>query len=173
MSREKPNLLYLFERWLPRGAVALLAGLSSTAELAAEPFLPSASRAVSLTQNRRTSEFVTVGQSLAYAERIRRGRFKVAGLQAEHRPGEPFSHVHICYWIGAAGGQPTCGVEYLVSENPPHVVPAEPFRGLGRELEYSRVQFVRAIDFELERQRDPAAKELRDTFDQFNPYDTR
>ena len=60
-----------------------------------------------------------------------------------------------------------------MSENPPHIVPAEPFRGLGRELEHSRAQLVRAIDRELELQRDPTAKQLRDTFDQFNPYDSR
>ena len=56
-------------------AVALLLmALSLPAEAATQPFLPSASHAISLTRNRPTTEFVTVGQMLAYAERVRRGR---------------------------------------------------------------------------------------------------
>jgi hypothetical protein len=60
-----------------------------------------------------------------------------------------------------------------LTENAPHVVPVDPFQGFRREPEHSRAQFVRAIDRKLELQRDPAAKELRDTLDRLDPYDAR
>ena len=77
-------------------------------------------------------------------------------------PGEPFTRVHLCYWLRPAGrpAEPSCGIDYLVSADPPHVEVAEAFGGLGRELEAGRERFVRGLDRELDLRRDPAAKAL-------------
>ena len=141
----------------------------------ADPFLPSAAQAVRLVREHVTNGYVTVAQTLAYAQRVRSETFRVDRIWAEQGEGEPFSRVHICYWIRNPGVrvQPTCGIDYIVTANPTHVRLAQPLDGLSRDLQTGREQFVRAIDREVALQREPAMKALRDTLAPFNPYDWR
>ena len=64
----------------------------------------------------------------------------------ERRAGEPFTRVHICYRLRPAGrpAELACGVDYLVSADPPHVEVAEAFGDLGRELEAGRDRWLGA-----------------------------
>ncbi|MGY2046882.1 hypothetical protein [Methylobacterium sp. JK268] len=119
------------------------------------------------------AEFLTVAQVLASAERARPGAFKVAQFRAERRPGEPFERVQICYWLGASRdlGRLVCGIDYIVSDDPPHISLLTPDTGLGRELEHSRARFIRALDCEIALERDPAVKSLGDLLAPVNPYD--
>jgi len=150
-------------------------GLASLAGAQAQPADLSDARAMALVRGHRTQGFVTVGQSLAYAERARPDSFRLAPARVERRAGEPFTRVRICYWLRPAGrpAEPDCGIDYLVTDGPPHVEVAEAFGGLGRELEAGRERFVRALDRELDLRRDPAAKALGDALAPYDPYDRR
>lgn len=162
----------------PSIRAALVAAALVTASAlgaAAQPVEPSDARALALVRGHRTGGFVTVGQTLAYAERARPESFRLARAQVERRAGEPFTRVHICYRLRPAGrpAELACGVDYLVSADPPHVEVAEAFGGLGRELEAGRDRFVRGLDRELDLRRDPSAKALSDALLPFDPYDRR
>ncbi len=83
-----------------RRAPILLAALLATAPALAEPFVPGDQRAVDLVKAHVTDGYVTVGRTIAHAERISRGAFALTGYQVEQRPNEPFKHVRICYRLG-------------------------------------------------------------------------
>ncbi|WP_336485982.1 hypothetical protein [Methylobacterium nigriterrae] len=154
------------------GAEAASAGRARASPI---PFLPSASEAIGLVRQHTTYGFVTVAQTLAYAARARPDSFRMERIRTEQRAGEPFTRVHLCYWLRNPGArvQATCGIEFLVSVNPSHVVLAQPLDGLSRDLQAGREQFVRAIDHELALQRAPAEKALSDAFARLDPYDWR
>lgn len=138
----------------------------------AQPFLPQDRAAVELVRGRRTDGFATVAATLAYAERASEGAFGLSGYQVEHRPGEPFSRVRICYRLGA--DPPVCGLDYRVTANPPHVEPADRFDGLGRDLEHGPRAFLRALGREVALQRQPEIlRRLRAALDPYDPYDWR
>ena len=161
--------------WSPRAALTIAFVLATVAGARAQPADVSDARALALVRGHRTHGFVTVGQSLAYAERARLQSFRLARARVERRAGEPFTRVRLCYWLRPAGrpAEPACGIDYLVTDGPPHVEVAEAFGGLGRELEAGRERFVRALDRELDLRRDPAAKALDDALAPFDPYDRR
>ncbi|KAB1069323.1 hypothetical protein [Methylobacterium planeticum] len=140
-----------------------------------DPFSPIAAQAVRLVREHTTNGYISVGQTLAYAQKVRPESFRVDRLWAEQREDEPFTRVHICYWLRNPGvrAQPACGIDYIVTVNPPHVRLARPLDGVSRDLQAGREQFVRSIDRELALQREPATKALRDTLAPFNPYDWR
>lgn len=154
---------------------ALALALASAAGAQAQPADPSDARVLALVRGHRTAGFVTVGQSLAYAERARPESFRLARARVERRAGEPFTRVHLCWWLRPAGrpAERSCGIDYLVSADPAHVEVAEAHGGLGRELEAGRERFVRGLDRELDLRRDPAAKALSDALAPFDPYDRR
>lgn len=160
---------------IARSVGAALALMLAATAARAQPVEPSDARVLALVRGHRTAGFVTVGQSLAYAERVRPDSFRLARARVERRAGEPFTRVRLCYWLRPAGrpAEPACGIDYLVSADPPHVEVAEAFGGLGRELEAGRERFVRALDRELDLRRDPSAKALRDVLAPFDPYDRR
>ncbi len=138
----------------------------------ADPFLPSDRQAAQLVLARRTDGFMTIGQTLATAERESRGAFAQAGYQVERRPEDPFVRVRICYRLGRE--LPPCGLDYLVSVDPPHVEPADRFDGLGRDLEHGPRAFLRALAREDALQRQPVLlQRLRAVLEPFNPYDWR
>ena len=149
-----------------------LAALLAPALACAQPFLPADRAALDLALNRRTDGFTTVGRTLAYAERTSRGAFVPAGYQVERRPGEPFVRVRICYRLGL--DPPSCGLDYLVTVDPPHVEPADRTDGLGRDLEHGPRAFLRALAREEALQRQPVLlRRLRAALEPFNPYDWR
>ena len=158
-----------------RAALTAALVLASVAGARAQPADLSDARALALVRGHRTHGLVTVGQSLAYAERARPQNFRLARARVERRAGEPFTRVRLCYWLRPAGrpAEASCGIDYLVTQNPPHVEVAEAFGGLGRELEAGRERFVRALDRELDLRRDPAAKALGDALAPYDPYDRR
>ena len=151
-------------------AVAFRRSLTS-----ADPFLPSASQAVRLVRNHVTNGYETVAQTLAYAQQVRSYSFRMDRIWTEHREGEPFTRVHLCYLLRNPGArsQPICGIDYIVAVNPTHVELAQPWDGLSRDLQAGRDQFVRAIDRELALQRRPVEKAFRDFLNPINPYDWR
>ncbi|WP_375462529.1 hypothetical protein [uncultured Methylobacterium sp.] len=152
--------------------VVVLAGIVGAP---AQPVDPSAARTIGLVRSHRTDGYVTVAQTLAFAERARPRSFRMARIWAERRADEPFTRVHLCYRLRPPGrpAEPVCGIDYLVSADPAHVEVADAQSGLGRELEAGREAFVRGLDRELALRRDPAATAVRDALDPFNPYDLR
>lgn len=153
-------------------AFILAAGLLAPTCAVAEPFLPSDRSAVDLALGRRTDGFTTVGRTLAYAERASHGAFSPAGYRVERRPGEPYIRVGICYRLGHA--PPVCGLDYLVTTDPPHAEPADRTVGLGRDLEHGPRAFLRALAREDALQRQPALlQRLRAALEPLNPYDWR
>ena len=121
-----------------------------------EPRLSSARGAVELVLSRRTEALTTVAQTLRYAERASNGAFAVERVHAEHRLGEPYTRVHICYRLGDRSTAPICNIDYLVTRDPPHVEPADRFDGIGRDLEQGPQAFLRALAREAEHQQQPA-----------------
>src|SRR4051812_35153506 len=85
--------------------------------LSANPFLPAAAQAVRLVREHVTNGYVTVAQTLAYAQQVRPDTFRVDRLWAEQHEGEPFTRVHLCYWIRNPGvrAQSVCGIDYIVT----------------------------------------------------------
>lgn len=149
-----------------------LAALLVPGPASAEPFLPADKAALELTLGRRTDGFLTVGQTLAYAERASRGAFARAGYRVERRPGEPFVRVQICYRLGL--DPPACGLDYLVTVDPPHVEPADRTVGLGRDLEHGPRAFLRALARDDALRRQPALlRRLRAALEPLDPYDWR
>src|SRR4051794_30015918 len=126
--------------------------------LSANPFLPAAAQALRLVREHVTNGYVTVAQTLAYAQRVRPDSFRVDRPWTEQHEGEPFTRVHLCYGIRNPGSraQSVCGIDYIVTVNPTHVRLAQPLDGLSRDLQAGREQFVRAIDRDLALQREPA-----------------
>ncbi|MGU3539129.1 hypothetical protein [Methylobacterium sp. A54F] len=143
--------------------------------VAPDPFLPAPEAAVGLVRAHKTNGYVTVAETLAYAERVRAGRFRLERWQAVQRAGEPFTRVYICYRLGdpVTSAAATCGIGYAVSVNPPHVELARPQDGLARDLQAGREAFLRAIDHELGLRREPLVEALRDAVEPINPYDWR
>ncbi len=153
-------------------ASILLAGLLAASPALADSFIPSDKRAVDLVKTHITDDYVTVGRTLAHAERISRGVFALTGYQVEQRPNEPFKHVRICYRLGLDA--PSCPVEYLVGTNPPHVEPSDRYDGIGRDLEHGPRAFLRALAREASLQRQPEIlRQIQAALDPFNPYDWR
>ena len=149
-----------------------LAALLAPGLARAESVRPSDRAAVDLVLGRRTDGFTTVGQTLAYAARASRGAFSPAGYRVERRPGEPFVRVRICYRLGTEPA--ACGLDHLVTVDPPHVEPADRTNGLGRDLEHGPRAFLRALAREDALQRQPALlRGLRAALDPFDPYDWR
>lgn len=151
------------------------AAASQEGHLFRDRFVPTAAEAVRLVREHRTNGYVTVARTLTYAERVRRGIFRVDRIWAERRADEPFMRVHICYWLRALvqEAQSTCRIEYLATANPSSVALAEPLDGMSRDLQLSREQFVKAIDHEVAIAGSPTGKALHDTFGRLNPYDWR
>ncbi len=155
-----------------RRAPILLAALLATAPALAEPFVPGDQRAVDLVKTHITDGYVTVGRTIAHAERISRGAFALTGYEVEQRPNEPFKHVRICYRLGIE--PPACPVEYLVGTNPPHVEPSDRYDGIGRDLEHGPRAFLRALAREAALQRQPEMlRRVQAALDPYNPYDWR
>lgn len=154
---------------------ALSAGALGTSGAAAQATLPSAAEAVRLVREHRTNGYVTVAQTLAFAARERPESFRLADIRAEHRPGESFARVRICYWLRPPGNRAlaNCGIGFVVSTNPVHVEPDERFAGLGRDLQDGREAFLRGLDREVARQADPASRTLRAVLDPYDLYDDR
>lgn len=155
-----------------RRAPVLLTALAAAGPALAQPFVPGDRQAVELVRAHNTDGYVTVGRTLAHAERISRGAFALTGYQVEQRPNEPFKHVRICYRLGI--DPPACPVEYLVGTNPPHVEPSDRYDGIGRDLEHGPRAFLRALAREAAMQRQPETlRRIEATLDQYNPYDWR
>lgn len=154
-------------------AAALFALLAPAA--AAQSALPSAAEAVRLVREHRTNGSVTVAQTLAYAARERPENFRLAEIRAEHRPGEGFARVRICYWLRPPGAPalPRCGIGFLVTANPPHVEPEQRFAGLGRDLQDGRLAFLRGLDRAIARLADPGTAAARAVLDPYDLYDDR
>ncbi|MGH1571649.1 hypothetical protein ACRAWG_14420 [Methylobacterium sp. P31] len=151
--------------------LALLGALSASAACA-QRFVPTERAAISLVRDRRTAGFTTVAQSLAYAERVTRGAFKVSDFRVDYRPDVPFARVRICYRLGI--DPPTCGLDYRVAVNPAHVEPADRYNGLTRDLEHGPRAFLRALAREADLQRQPEIlRKIQAALDPFNPYDWR
>ena len=152
--------------------VLILAPLLASTSAGAEPFLPSDKAAVDLALGRRTDGFTTVARTLAYAERASRGAFAPAGYRVERKPGERFVRVQICYRLGT--DPRACGLDYLVTVDPPHAEPADRTDGLGRDLEHGPRAFLRALAREEALQRQPdLLRQLRAALEPFDPYDWR
>ena len=155
-----------------RRLALVLAALLVPVPASAEPFPPADAAALDLALGRRTGGLVTVGQTLAYAERASRGAFTRAGYRVERRPGEPFARVQICYRLGPE--PPACGLDYLVTVDPPHVEPIDRTVGLGRDLEQGPHAFLRALARDDALQRQPALlRRLRAALEPLDPYDWR
>ncbi|MDP9097253.1 MAG: hypothetical protein M3N26_12000 [Pseudomonadota bacterium] len=137
--------------------------------------LPSSQKAaVKLALGRRTEALTTVAQTLTYAERASGRAFTVEGVHAEHRPGEPYARVHICYRLGTQDDQPICNIDYLVTVDPPHVEPADRFDGIGRDFEHGPHAFLKALAREAELRHQPElVQAFRDVVEPYNPYDWR
>ncbi|SFI87788.1 hypothetical protein [Methylobacterium brachiatum] len=152
-------------------ALALLAA-SVTSGAGAQPFLPTERAAIDLVRSRHTDSLATVDGTLAYAERATGGAFTRGGYRVVRRPGEPFARVQICYRLGI--DPPTCGLDYLVTVNPPHIEPAQRHDGLARDLEHGPRAFLRALAREADLQRQPAAlRRIEAALEPDNPYDWR
>ena len=150
---------------------AFLAALVSTAACA-QSVVPSERAAIDLVRDRRTAGFATVAQTLAYAERVTGGAFSFGGYRVDYRPEAPFARVRICYRLGI--DPPTCGLDYRVAVNPPHVEPADRFNGLTRDLEHGPQAFLRALARETDLQRQPdILRRIEAALDPYNPYDWR
>ncbi|KAA0118950.1 hypothetical protein SAMN02799622_04495 [Methylobacterium sp. UNC378MF] len=150
---------------------ALLAALvSGTA--CAQPFVPTERVAIDLVRDRRTAGFTTVARTLAYAERVTGGAFRLGGYQVDYRPDAPFARVRICYRLGI--DPPTCGLDYRVAVSPAHVEPADRYNGLTRDLEHGPQAFLRALAREADLQRQPDfLRKVQAVLDPFDPYDWR
>ncbi len=154
-----------------RLAPALVAAVV-TSGVHAQPFLPTERAAIELVRSRHTDSLATVDGTLAYAERVTDGAFTRGGYRVVRRPGEPFARVQICYRLGI--DRPTCGLDYLVTVNPPHVEPAERYDGLARDLEHGPRAFLRALAREADLQHQPAIlRRIEAALEPFNPYDWR
>lgn len=152
-------------------ALALLAALVASGA-GAQPFLPTERAAIDLVRSRHTDSLATVDGTLAYAERATGGAFTRGGYRVVRRPGEPFARVQICYRLGI--DPPTCGLDYLVTVNPPHIEPAQRQDGLARDLEHGPRAFLRALAREADLQRQPAAlRRIEAALEPDNPYDWR
>ena len=152
-------------------APALLGALASTVACA-QPFVPAERAAIDLVRDRRTAGFTTVARTLAYAERVTGGAFRFGGYRVDYRPDAPFARVRICYRLGI--DPPTCGLDYRVAVNPPHVEPADRFNGLTRDLEHGPQAFLRALARETDLQRQPdILRRIEAALDPYNPYDWR
>ncbi|MCJ2059115.1 hypothetical protein MKL09_21555 [Methylobacterium sp. J-048] len=152
-------------------ALALLAA-SVASGVHAQPFLPTERAAIDLVRTRHTDSLATVDGTLAYAERATGGAFTRGGYRVLRRPGEPFARVQVCYRLGI--DPPTCGLDYLVTVNPPHVEPAERYDGLARDLEHGPRAFLRALAREAELQRQPQIlRRIQAALEPYNPYDWR
>ncbi|AWN39181.1 hypothetical protein DK427_22980 [Methylobacterium radiodurans] len=156
-------------------AAALSAGALCASGAGAQPALPSVAEAVRLVREHRTNGYVTVAQTLAYAARERPDSFRLAEIRAEHRPGEGFARVRVCYWLRPPGTPvlPSCGIGFVVTTNPPHVEPEERFAGLGRDLQDGRQAFLRGLDREVALRTDPGTRTLRAVLDPYDLYDDR
>lgn len=154
-----------------RLAITLLAASVSSAA-GAQPFLPTERAAIELVRGRHTDSLATVERTLAYAERATGGAFSRAGYRFARRPGEPYARVQICYRLGI--DPPTCGLDYLVTVDPPHAEPAERFHGLTRDLEHGPRAFLRALAREADLQRQPEIlRQIRSAVEAYDPYDWR
>ncbi|MCJ2123717.1 hypothetical protein [Methylobacterium sp. J-077] len=154
-----------------RLALALLAA-SVASGAQAQRFLPTERAAIDLVRSRHTDSLATVDGTLAYAERATGGAFRRGGYRVVRRPGEPFARVQICYRLGI--DPPTCGLDYLVTVNPPHVEPAERYDGLARDLEHGPRAFLRALAREADLQRQPQIlRRIQAALEPYNPYDWR
>ena len=147
-------------RWttVALGALLLLAGAAA----AQAPSGPAPARAKELVASKRTGEFITVREALAYAERMRPGVFKVERIRAERREAEPFTRVHLCYRLGppAAGAATVCGIEYRVADDPPSIELSDENARFARPLQHSRARFLAAINRELRVLGDPIGQAL-------------
>jgi len=151
----------------PAFALALI----STAACA-QSVVPTESSAVDLVRGRRTEGFATVAQTLAYAERVTGGAFRLGGYRVDYRPEAPFARVRICYRLGI--DPPTCGLAYRVAVNPAHVEPADRYDGLTRDLEHGPKAFLRALARDVDLQRQPEMlRKIQAALDPYNPYDWR
>ncbi|SFM07848.1 hypothetical protein [Methylobacterium pseudosasicola] len=154
-----------------RLALALLAA-SVASGAQAQHFLPTERAAIELVRSRHTDSLATVDGTLAYAERATGGAFRRGGYRVLRRPGEPFARVQICYRLGI--DPPTCGLDYLVTVNPPHVEPAERYDGLARDLEHGPRAFLRALAREADLQQQPKIlRRIQGALEPYNPYDWR
>ncbi|MDP4004490.1 hypothetical protein [Methylobacterium sp. NEAU K] len=154
-----------------RLVLVLLAALASSAA-SAQRFLPTERAAIALVRDRHTEGLATIAQTLAYAERASGGAFALGRYRIARRPGEAFARVQICYRLGV--DPPTCGLDYLVTVDPPHVEPAERYDGLTRDLEHGPRAFLRALAREVDLQRQPEiVRRLQGALDAYNPYDWR
>lgn len=150
---------------------ALLIALASSAACA-QPFVPTERAAIDLVRDRRTAGFTTIARTLAYAERVTGGAFRLGGYRVDYRPEAPFARVRICYRLGI--DPPTCGLDYRVAVNPAHVEPADRYDGLTRDLEHGPRAFLRALAREVDLQRQPEIlRKIQAALDPFNPYDWR
>lgn len=150
---------------------ALLIALVSSAACA-QPFVPTERAAIDLVRDRRTAGFTTIARTLAYAERVTGGAFRLGGYRVDYRPEAPFARVRICYRLGI--DPPTCGLDYRVAVNPAHVEPADRYDGLTRDLEHGPRAFLRALAREADLQRQPEMlRKIQAALDPFNPYDWR
>ena len=152
--------------------IALVALVAPAGAAIAQPFLPGERAAIALVQDRHTDAATTVARTLAYAVRATGGAFALGGYRVVHRPGEPFARVQICYRLGL--DRPTCGLDYLVTVDPPHIEPADRFDGLTRDLEHGPRAFLRALARQAELQRQPEIlRTIRSALDAYDPYDWR
>ncbi len=150
---------------------ALFSALVSTGACAQSP-VPSERAAIDLVRDRRTDGFATVAQTLAYAERVTGGAFRLGGYRVDYRPEAPFARVRICYRLGVDA--PTCGLAYRVAVNPAHVEPSDRYDGLTRDLEHGPRAFLRALARDVDLQRQPAIlRKIQAALDPYNPYDWR
>jgi hypothetical protein len=151
--------------------LALLGALVSLGA-SAQPFVPAERAAIDLVRDRRTTGFTTIARTLAFAERVTGGAFTLGGYKVDYRPEAPFARVRICYRLGI--DPPTCGLDYRVAVNPPHVEPADRYDGLTRDLEHGPRAFLRALARQADLQRQPEMlRKIQAALDPYNPYDWR
>ena len=157
---------------IPAALPAFLLVLLVSSASGAQPFVPPERAAIDLVRERRTTGFTTIGRTLAYAQRATGGAFRLGGYKVDYRPDAPFARVRICYRLGI--DPPTCGLDYRVAVNPPHVEPADRFNGLTRDLEHGPQAFLRALARETDLQRQPdILRRIEAALDPYNPYDWR
>ena len=94
---------------------------------AKEPSPQEAAHLIALAKNRKTSDGATVMEVLRYAEKLRKGKFKLAGdFELNYDNNGNLSGINICYWIGAKrlSGDEFCDIAYDISDDKKFITPS-------------------------------------------------
>lgn len=97
------------------------------ASKAKEPSPQESARIISLAKDRKTSDGASVMEVLRYAEKLRKGKFKIAGdFELNYDSDGNLSGINICYWIGAKrlSGDEFCDIAYDISADRKSITPS-------------------------------------------------